>query len=122
MLGGGVDALGAKKRSKHQYVRILIEIKVKLVREEKAIDPSMDEVLTAADVSSTSSAAGLSPLPLSTNFPFVSALLAFSIAQFLKLFTTWCVPSSPLLDLRSSHLQTLVLNILAIYRWTDQSS
>nr|AAT08699.1 unknown [Hyacinthus orientalis] len=52
----------------------------------------MDEVLTATDVSSASSAAaaaGQSPLPLATNLPFVSALLAFSIAQFLKLFTTW---------------------------------
>ncbi|ONK58482.1 uncharacterized protein A4U43_C09F13500 [Asparagus officinalis] len=28
------------------------------------------------------------PFPLSTNLPFVAAALAFSIAQFLKLFTT----------------------------------
>lgn len=45
----------------------------------------MDEILTVADVSSSTS----SSVPLSTNLPFVSALLACSIAQFLKIFTFW---------------------------------
>lgn len=56
----------------------------------------MEEVLTAADVSSASSTASVAaaagqspPLPLAMNLPFVSAILAFSIAQFLKVFTTW---------------------------------
>ncbi|KAJ6803734.1 uncharacterized protein M6B38_189800 [Iris pallida] len=52
----------------------------------------MDEVLTAADVSAASASASADPspsLPLSTNLPFVSALLACFIAQFLKLFTNW---------------------------------
>ncbi|KAM0938054.1 hypothetical protein DsansV1_C23g0174161 [Dioscorea sansibarensis] len=52
----------------------------------------MDEVLTTGDVSSSlpAAAAGTTsgPLPPS-NLPLVSAFLAFSIAQFLKLFTTW---------------------------------
>ncbi|KAJ6800859.1 uncharacterized protein M6B38_202350 [Iris pallida] len=57
----------------------------------------MNEILTAADVSSAAAAASetasAGPSPpvssLSTNLPFVSALLAFSVAQFLKLFTNW---------------------------------
>ncbi|WOK92550.1 hypothetical protein Cni_G01241 [Canna indica] len=50
----------------------------------------MDEVLTAADVAASSASALDAPSPsLSTNLPLVSAVLAFSIAQFLKLFTTW---------------------------------
>ncbi|XP_078431001.1 uncharacterized protein LOC144702876 isoform X1 [Wolffia australiana] len=54
----------------------------------------MDEVLTMASVeassSSSSSAAvvkGGAVLP--TNFPLLSAFLAFAVAQFLKVFTTW---------------------------------
>ncbi|KAF8016710.1 hypothetical protein BT93_H2052 [Corymbia citriodora subsp. variegata] len=52
----------------------------------------MDEVLTAADATSTSSAATSgaehsSLLPY--NLPLISAFLAFALAQFLKLFTTW---------------------------------
>lgn len=52
----------------------------------------MDEVLTAADGTSTSSAAAsgaeaASLLPY--NLPLISAFLAFALAQFLKLFTTW---------------------------------
>ncbi|CAL9167867.1 unnamed protein product [Musa hybrid cultivar] len=50
----------------------------------------MDEVLTAADVAASNALAGDAlPPSLSSNLPLVSALLAFSIAQFLKLFTTW---------------------------------
>ncbi|MQL90554.1 hypothetical protein Taro_023161 [Colocasia esculenta] len=52
----------------------------------------MDEVLTAADVttSSASSSGGGGGSPsLSTNLPLISAFLAFAVAQFLKLFTTW---------------------------------
>ncbi|URE35534.1 Divergent PAP2 family [Musa troglodytarum] len=50
----------------------------------------MDEVLTAADVAASNALAGEAlPPSLSSNLPLVSALLAFSIAQFLKLFTTW---------------------------------
>ncbi|GAB4849667.1 hypothetical protein Ancab_004462 [Ancistrocladus abbreviatus] len=50
----------------------------------------MDEVMTAADASSSSGSTTdhqLSILPL--NLPLLSAFLAFAIGQFLKLFTTW---------------------------------
>ncbi|XP_059661101.1 uncharacterized protein LOC132307386 isoform X2 [Cornus florida] len=47
----------------------------------------MDEVVTAADGRATSSPSPASLLP--ANVPLLSAFLAFFIAQFLKLFTTW---------------------------------
>ena len=72
----------------------------------------MDEVLTTGDVSSSlpAVAAGTTsgPLPPS-NLPLVSAFLAFSIAQFLKLFTTWCVPAVMLLSLHFLALVMLVV-------------
>ncbi|KMZ62582.1 Acid phosphatase/vanadium-dependent haloperoxidase-related protein [Zostera marina] len=46
----------------------------------------MDEVLTAQDATSSPS---ITPPTISTNLPLISACLAFAIAQFLKLFTTW---------------------------------
>ncbi|XP_008799229.1 uncharacterized membrane protein YuiD [Phoenix dactylifera] len=52
----------------------------------------MNEVLTAADVASssrTSMAPPSSTSSLASNLPLVSAFFAFSLAQFLKLFTTW---------------------------------
>ncbi|XP_039161473.1 uncharacterized membrane protein YuiD [Eucalyptus grandis] len=52
----------------------------------------MDEVLTVADGTSTSSAAasgGEAASLLPYNLPLISAFLAFALAQFLKLFTTW---------------------------------
>eukprot|EP00262_Sarcandra_glabra_P020480 TRINITY_DN815_c1_g1_i1.p1 TRINITY_DN815_c1_g1~~TRINITY_DN815_c1_g1_i1.p1 ORF type:complete len:172 (+),score=28.73 TRINITY_DN815_c1_g1_i1:258-773(+) len=53
----------------------------------------MNEVLTVADASSSSRFTSPSPLrPLSTattNLPLISAFLAFAVAQFLKVFTTW---------------------------------
>lgn len=51
----------------------------------------MVEVLTMREIAASSSAtAGPSP-PFSstTNLPLLSAFLAFSVAQFLKIFTTW---------------------------------
>ncbi|KAK1320821.1 hypothetical protein QJS10_CPA03g00606 [Acorus calamus] len=48
----------------------------------------MDEVLTVADASARSTPTS-SPLPISSNLPLVSALIAFALAQFLKVFTTW---------------------------------
>ncbi|RRT82380.1 hypothetical protein BHE74_00028796 [Ensete ventricosum] len=48
----------------------------------------MDEAMTAA-------ASAPPPPPLAAvNRPLFSAVLAFAVAQFLKLFTTWCVLSS----------------------------
>ncbi|KAK9155610.1 hypothetical protein Sjap_003090 [Stephania japonica] len=47
----------------------------------------MDEVITAADASSSMRSS--SPLILSSNLPLFSAFLAFSTAQFLKVFTNW---------------------------------
>ncbi|KAM7252067.1 hypothetical protein ACFE04_023950 [Oxalis oulophora] len=51
----------------------------------------MDEVMTVGDQSSSSSSSS-SLLPQMTtlpfNLPFLSAFLAFTLAQFLKLFTT----------------------------------
>ncbi|XP_043688820.1 uncharacterized membrane protein YuiD-like [Telopea speciosissima] len=48
----------------------------------------MDEVITATDASSNSQSTSL-PNFLPTNLPLLSAFLAFALAQFLKLFTTW---------------------------------
>ncbi|KAK3011479.1 hypothetical protein RJ639_012484 [Escallonia herrerae] len=49
----------------------------------------MDEVITAADASSNLRSYPLEPSVVPTNLPLLSALLAFALAQFLKLFTTW---------------------------------
>ncbi|KAK8959322.1 hypothetical protein KSP40_PGU016975 [Platanthera guangdongensis] len=51
----------------------------------------MDEVLTAREIAASSSvAAGAPPpLPSTMNLPLLSALIAFSAAQILKLFTNW---------------------------------
>ncbi|KAF6159389.1 hypothetical protein GIB67_032160 [Kingdonia uniflora] len=49
----------------------------------------MDEVLTVSDASSSLRLSSSPPSILSTNLPLLSAFLAFSLAQFLKLFTTW---------------------------------
>ncbi|XP_008803556.1 uncharacterized membrane protein YuiD-like [Phoenix dactylifera] len=52
----------------------------------------MNEILTAADVTSSSMKSMAAPSPpssLAANPSLVSAFLAFSFAQFLKLFTTW---------------------------------
>ncbi|XP_042377564.1 uncharacterized membrane protein YuiD-like [Zingiber officinale] len=49
----------------------------------------MDEVLTAADMAASNASVGHGPPPtLSSNIPLLSAVLAFSVAQFLKPFTT----------------------------------
>ncbi|KAI9094277.1 hypothetical protein K1719_021347 [Acacia pycnantha] len=52
----------------------------------------MDEVMTMADANaatqSTSSAATPTSL-LPSNLPLLSAFIAFALAQFLKIFTTW---------------------------------
>ncbi|XP_047311672.1 uncharacterized membrane protein YuiD-like [Impatiens glandulifera] len=52
----------------------------------------MDEVITAADATAgnqtTSMQAPATPV-LPVNLPLVSAFIAFALAQFLKLFTTW---------------------------------
>ncbi|XP_011002588.1 PREDICTED: uncharacterized protein LOC105109544 [Populus euphratica] len=49
----------------------------------------MDEVMTAADASSRYRSATSPPVSLPSNIPLLTAFLAFSLAQFLKLFTTW---------------------------------
>ncbi|GAB2274928.1 hypothetical protein Dimus_009697 [Dionaea muscipula] len=53
----------------------------------------MNEVITAADAAANNRAATASSLSppsiLPSNLPLLSAFVAFSIAQFLKLFTTW---------------------------------
>uniref|UniRef100_A0A6M2EVW8 Phosphatidic acid phosphatase type 2/haloperoxidase domain-containing protein n=1 Tax=Populus davidiana TaxID=266767 RepID=A0A6M2EVW8_9ROSI len=49
----------------------------------------MDEVMTAADASSRYRSATSPPASLPSNIPLLSAFLAFSLAQFLKLFTSW---------------------------------
>ncbi|XP_042519035.1 uncharacterized membrane protein YuiD [Macadamia integrifolia] len=48
----------------------------------------MDEVITATDASSNSQSTS-SPNFLPSNLPLLSAFLAFALAQFLKVFTTW---------------------------------
>lgn len=56
---------------------------------------SMDEVITIADVvyraSSATAPASSSAQVLSYSVPLLSAFLAFAIAQFLKVITTWSV-------------------------------
>lgn len=51
----------------------------------------MDEVLTAREIAASSSVTAAAPpmLPSTMNLPLLSALIAFSAAQFLKLFTNW---------------------------------
>ncbi|XP_028547522.1 uncharacterized protein LOC110116046 isoform X2 [Dendrobium catenatum] len=51
----------------------------------------MDEVLTMREIAASSSAKASQspPLPSTMNLPLLSAFLAFSVAQFLKIFTTW---------------------------------
>ncbi|KAK8948719.1 hypothetical protein KSP39_PZI005554 [Platanthera zijinensis] len=51
----------------------------------------MDEVLTAREIAASSSvtAGAPPPLPSTMNLPLLSALIAFSAAQVLKLFTNW---------------------------------
>ncbi|GAB4859428.1 hypothetical protein Ancab_010894 [Ancistrocladus abbreviatus] len=51
----------------------------------------MDEEMTAADVAANNRAASSisPPTLLPSNLPLLSAFVAFALAQFLKLFTTW---------------------------------
>ncbi|GAV69704.1 DUF212 domain-containing protein, partial [Cephalotus follicularis] len=80
----------------------------------------MDEVMTSADArrgAHTTSSASLLP----NNLPLVSAFLAFAIAQFLKLFTTWFKEkrwdSKRMLDsggMPSSHSATVTALAVAI--------
>ena len=51
------------------------------------------EVLTMADVTANLQAAttASTPYALPTNLPLLSAFLSFALAQFLKIFTSWCV-------------------------------
>ncbi|GAB2215044.1 hypothetical protein Droror1_Dr00019418 [Drosera rotundifolia] len=54
----------------------------------------MNEVITAADAAANNRAAAAAsslspPSILPSNFPLLSAFVAFSLAQFLKVFTTW---------------------------------
>ncbi|KAI3831323.1 hypothetical protein MKX03_034109 [Papaver bracteatum] len=68
----------------------------------------MDEVLTTADASSSSRSFNSSPI-LPSNLPILSAFLAFVIAQFLKLFTTWMFGSG---GMPSSH--SAIVTALAV--------
>jgi len=54
----------------------------------------MDEVMTMADVTANTqaSATASASSSLPSNLPLISAFLSFALAQFLKIFTTWCVP------------------------------
>ncbi|XP_031286607.1 uncharacterized protein LOC116145296 isoform X1 [Pistacia vera] len=49
----------------------------------------MDEGFTTIDGSSSDGLGSLQPSIIPSNVPLLSAFLAFSLAQFLKLFTTW---------------------------------
>ena len=50
-------------------------------------------MLTMADVTANLQAAttASTPYALPTNLPLLSAFLSFALAQFLKIFTSWCV-------------------------------
>uniref|UniRef100_A0A5B6ZY30 Acid phosphatase/vanadium-dependent haloperoxidase-related protein n=1 Tax=Davidia involucrata TaxID=16924 RepID=A0A5B6ZY30_DAVIN len=80
----------------------------------------MDEVITAADAySSTQSTSPASFLP--SNIPLLAAFLAFALAQFLKLFTTWYKEkrwdSKRMIDsggMPSSHSATVTALVVAI--------
>ncbi|KAJ9182623.1 hypothetical protein P3X46_006598 [Hevea brasiliensis] len=49
----------------------------------------MDEVMTGSDASSSFRSTSSQPSVFPSNTPLLSAFLAFALAQFLKLFTTW---------------------------------
>ncbi|KAL9264994.1 putative membrane protein YuiD [Drosera capensis] len=49
----------------------------------------MNEVVTAADAAAAAASSLSPPSILPSNFPLLSAFVAFSLAQFLKVFTTW---------------------------------
>ncbi|XP_044486224.1 uncharacterized membrane protein YuiD-like [Mangifera indica] len=49
----------------------------------------MDEAFTTVDGSSSVASDSLQPSIIPLNVPLLSAFLALSLAQFLKLFTTW---------------------------------
>ncbi|XP_059449326.1 uncharacterized protein LOC132180494 [Corylus avellana] len=82
----------------------------------------MDEVITAADATRTTSSAAAAPTSLlPSNLPLLSAILACALAQFLKLFTTWYKEkrwdSKRMLDsggMPSSHSATVTALVVAI--------
>ncbi|XP_062152236.1 uncharacterized protein LOC133860677 [Alnus glutinosa] len=82
----------------------------------------MDEVITVADATRTTSSATATPTSLlPSNLPLLSALLACALAQFLKLFTTWYKEkrwdSKRMLDsggMPSSHSATVTALAVAI--------
>ncbi|CAJ1956274.1 unnamed protein product [Sphenostylis stenocarpa] len=47
-----------------------------------------------ADVAANTQTSSSSSSSLPSNLPLISAFLSFALAQFLKIFTTWCVPRS----------------------------
>lgn len=50
---------------------------------------SMNEVITASDASASLRSASVEPSIIPSNLPLLAALLSLSLAQFLKLFTSW---------------------------------
>ncbi|KAJ7948123.1 Acid phosphatase/vanadium-dependent haloperoxidase-related protein [Quillaja saponaria] len=79
----------------------------------------MDEVMTVADATAGTQTTPTSLLPL--NLPLLSAFLACSVAQFLKIFTTWYKErrwdSKRMLDsggMPSSHSATVTALAVAI--------
>ncbi|KAK6918836.1 Protein of unknown function DUF212 [Dillenia turbinata] len=83
----------------------------------------MDEVMTAADAVALTKTTSteLSPAIMPANLPLLSAFLACSLAQFLKLFTTWYKEkrwdSKRMLDsggMPSSHSATVIALTVAI--------
>ncbi|KAJ7981264.1 Acid phosphatase/vanadium-dependent haloperoxidase-related protein [Quillaja saponaria] len=79
----------------------------------------MDEVMTAADATAGTQTTPAYLLP--SNLPLLSAFLAFSLAQFLKIFTTWYKErrwdSKRMLDsggMPSSHSATVTALAVAI--------
>ncbi|OIS99123.1 PREDICTED: uncharacterized protein LOC109230810 [Nicotiana attenuata] len=82
----------------------------------------MNEVLTAADASSSARSYSSQPSISPANVPLVSAFLACAIAQFLKLFTTWYKErrwdSKRMLSsggMPSSHSATVTALVMAVY-------
>ncbi|XP_047158774.1 uncharacterized membrane protein YuiD-like isoform X1 [Vigna umbellata] len=66
----------------------------------------MDEVMTMADVAANTQGSTTASSSLPSNFPLISAFLSFALAQFLKIFTTWCVP--PFLTLPPTHQSVVI--------------
>ncbi|KAF4346101.1 hypothetical protein F8388_020372 [Cannabis sativa] len=76
----------------------------------------MDEVITAADASSSFRSSTYQPTTIPSNLPLLSAFLAFALAQFLKLFTTCPEPY----NLQEAGISSILLGRYKEKRWDSR--